>query len=236
MIRMWFALCIVLAALLGGCFAATKPAKDVQPSGFLADYRTLLKPGAKGEEALLVYRNPTANWAAYHDILLEPVMIWHDASHQPSPEQEEDLQHLADSFHHLLYTKLSQDYEMVDKPSPGTMRVQVAITRGEESRPRAALASKIVPQARLASRLWTFKKGKPAFAGEVAVEWIVKDAKTGDLLAAGADQRIGGNRLLDKDVLDSWGDVKNSLEFWSDAAVYRLCVLRGSPDCVKPKP
>jgi hypothetical protein len=230
------ALFILLSALLGGCFAATKQAKDVQPSGFLADYRTLLKPGEKGEEALLVYRNPTIKWAAYQKILLEPVMIWHDAGHRFSPEQEEDLQHLADSFHQMLYTKLSQDYEMVEKPSPDAMRVQVAITRGQESRPGAALVSKIVPQARMAGSLWTFKKGKPAFAGAVAVEWIVKDAQTGDLLSAGADQRIGGKRLLDKETLDSWGDVKNSLEFWSDAAVYRLCVLRGAPDCVKPKP
>jgi hypothetical protein len=55
------------------------------------------------------------------------------------------------------------------------------------------------------------------------------------LLAAGADRRVGGTNLFDKEVFNSWGDVKNSLEFWADASVYRLCVLRGGANCVKPK-
>ena len=66
-----FAVIIMVAvmALLSGC-ASTRHAKDVQPSGFLTEYRSLLQPGKEGEEALLVYRNPRAPWARYTKILL----------------------------------------------------------------------------------------------------------------------------------------------------------------------
>lgn len=49
-------------ALLGGC-AASQQARNVETSGFLGDDYALLHAGEEGE-ALLVYRNPNANWAA----------------------------------------------------------------------------------------------------------------------------------------------------------------------------
>jgi len=234
MSRSGFVILILSAALLGGC-ASTKHAQEVRPSGFLAEYRALLKPGEEGQEALRRYRNPNVKWAAYTKILLEPVTIWDDPANRLSPEQREDLQRLVDSFYDSLYLKLAKDYAMVEKPAPGAMRVQAAITHGEESRTGLAFASKAIPQLRLPNALWTLGNGKPAFAGEVTIEVIVKDAQTGELLAAGADRRVGGTNLFDKEVFNSWGDVKNSLEFWADASVYRLCLLRGGANCVKPK-
>lgn len=230
--RRIFAL-MVATVWLSGC-AMTQQAKDVQPSGFLAEYRALLAPGQGGREALLRYRNPKTDWAAYKKILLEPVAIWDDPAHTRSPEEREDLQRLVDSFYDMLYLKLAKDYEMVGKPGPGAMRVKAAITHGEESVTSLTFVSKAIPQARMLSKLWSFGSGKPAFTGEVTLEAVITDAQTGELLAAGADRRIGGMNLFDKDVFNSWGDVKHSLEFWSDASVYRLCQLRGGTNCVKP--
>ena len=168
-------------------------------------------------------------------ILLEPVTIWGAATSTLSSEQQEDLQRLVDSFYHTLALKLSKDYEMVETPSPRTMRIQAALTHGERGVTKLTLVSKVIPQARTANLLWTFASGKPAFAGEGTIEFIVKDAQTGELLSAGADRRVGGTNLFDKEAFNSWGEMKNILEFWTDASVYRLCVLRGGANCVKPK-
>jgi len=224
---------VVAIALLGAC-VSTKHARDVEPSGFLAEYRSLLQPGKEGE-ALLRYRNPEADWASYKKILLEPVTIWQGPDSKFTSEQREDLQRLVDGFYNLLYVKLSKDYEMVNKPEADTMRIQAAITHGEGSVTGATVVSKVVPQARLVNAVWTLGSGKPAFAGEISIDAIVKDAQTGKLLAAGSDRRVGGVNLFDKEVFNSWGDVKNSLDFWADAAVWRLCVLRGETTCVQPK-
>jgi len=223
-------------ALLSGC-DATKHAKDVQPSGFLGEYRSLLQPGKEGTwDPLRVYRNPKTDFAAIKKIQLEPVTIWSQPSSTLSPEQKEDLQRLADYFYNLLYVKLGQDYEMVQKPTPGTVRVQVAITHGEESVTALAFMSKVAPTAQIVNALWAFAADKPStlFVGDVTVEFMAHDSQTGELLTAGADRRVGGRNLFDKEVFNSWGDVKNSLEFWSDATVYRLCLIRRGADCVKP--
>ncbi len=226
---------LLLGILLAGC-AATEQAKTVQPNGFLAPYRSLLAQGQRGKEALLLYRNPRADWASYHAILLEPVQLWNTPGAKLSAEQEKDLQELVDSFYVTLYNKLSRDYTMVQAPAPGAMQIRIAISHGEPAHTGLALASKVLLPVKLASALWSFDSGKPFFAGEVTVEAIVKDAETGELLGAGADRRVGGVKLIEPNAFSSWGDVKNSLDFYADAAVWRLCLLRGGTHCVKPAP
>ena len=70
-------LSVVACVTLAGC-AATKHARSVEPSGFLQDLYPQMREG-KGDEALLVYRNPHVDWATkatYKKVLLDPVMIW----------------------------------------------------------------------------------------------------------------------------------------------------------------
>lgn len=222
----------VVAALLTGC-GSTMQARDTQPSNYLGGYRSQLEEGPK-DGALQVYKNPSANWPSYRKILLVPVIVWDGGSSKLDSQQRTDLQALADSFYNMLYLRFSKDYEMTEQPSADTMRIQVAITHAEKSWVAPAFVSKIIPQLRAADTLWTFVSGKPAFAGEITVEFKVHDAQTVELLAAGADRRVGGQQLIDKEVFNSWGDVKNSLEFWTEGAAYRLCVTRGRANCVKP--
>ena len=224
---------LLLSAVVAAC-ATSNQARSTETTGFLGEHRSLLRPGQKGKEALLTYTKPGVNWAGYKKILLEPVAIWSDPKNPLPPEQEADLKQLVDSFYATLRQKLSADYELVDRPGPGTLRIQAAITNGMAANTTMKLASKAVPYGGAASALWTFTTGKPAFAGEVSIEFMVKDGQSGELLGAGADRRVGTDSL-NKEALNSWADVKNSLEFWSDAAVYRLCVLRGAAGCVEPK-
>ncbi|MGH8426455.1 MAG: DUF3313 domain-containing protein [Gammaproteobacteria bacterium] len=225
---------ILIGAFLAGC-AATQQAKTVQTNGFLAPYQSLLQKGQRGKEALLVYRNPKANWAGYHTILLEPVTLWDDPDSKLSVEQEKDLQELVNSFYVTLYNKLAKDYTMVWAPGPGVMEIQIAISHGEPSHTALSLASKVILPVKLVNSMWSFASGKPVFTGQVTIEAVVKDAGNGEVLGVGADRRVGGLKLFDKNAFNSWGDVKNSLNFYAEAAVWRLCVLRGGTHCVKPK-
>ncbi|MFO0698268.1 MAG: DUF3313 domain-containing protein [Nitrospira sp.] len=233
MIHTKLVLLSVFAALLTGC-GSTKQARDVQTSSYLGGYRSQLAEGSE-EGALRLYKNPSADWRSYHKILLTPVIIWDGGSSKLDSQQRDDLQRLADSFYDMLYRRLSKDYEMTEQPSADVMRIQVAITHAEKSWVAPAFMSKAVPQLRAADTLWNFASGKPAFAGEIAVEFKVHDAQTAELLAAGADRRVGGQNLIDKEIFNSWGDAKHSLEFWAEGAAYRLCVLRGETGCEEPR-
>jgi hypothetical protein len=235
-------LAVLLAACvatLAGC-ATGSQARKTEASGFLGENRALLQPGKKGEEELLVYKNPDANWADYNKIALDAVTIWSDPRWKLTDDERKDLQKLVDSFHNTLRTKLAKDYELVDQVGPGSMLVQIALTGGKKAITILKVASKGVPYGSAPSYLWTFITGKPPFVGEASIEFMVKDGETGRLLAAGADRRVGADTIVagtsvNTRYLSSWGDVKYSLDYWSDEVVYRLCVLRKADNCVAPK-
>lgn len=235
----------LLAALLVACLAALagcatgSQARKTEVSGFLGESGSLLHPGKPGEEELLVYKDPEANWADYKKILLEQVTIWSNPKWNPSSDQRKDLQKLVDSFQVTLQKKLAADYEMVDQTQPGVMRVQIALTGGKKAITILKVASKGVPYGSGGSYLWTFITGKPPFVGEASIEFMVKDGETDKLLAAGADRRVGADTVvagkgINAEYLNSWGDVKHSLDYWADDVVYRLCVLRTAANCVAP--
>jgi hypothetical protein len=227
---------VLIAAVVypfAGC-ATSKQARKVEPTSFLGEYRSLLAPGKSDEDPLLVYRNPKANFDSYRKLLLEPVTIWGDPNHALTEGERHDLQQVVDNFYVSLRTKLSPYFQLVDQPGPGVLRAQVALENSERSDTALKVASKGVPYGAVPSTIWTMITGKPAFVGEASIEYILKDAGTGELLAAGADRRVGGD-AVSTEYLNSWGDVKNVLDYWTDAAVYRVCLGRGGANCVRPK-
>jgi hypothetical protein len=217
--------------ILTGC-ASSRQARNVTPGGFLGDTASLLVKGQEGE-ALLVYVKDGTPWASYDKVLLEPVAIWSAKPSTLPPDQAADYQKLVDGFHLTLSEKLAKSYELVQVPTPGTLRIQTAIVNGAQANTTLKLAKIVAPYASVADFLWTFATGKPAFAGEVSLEYMIRDSESGALLAAGADRRVGGNQL-GASTFTNWGDVKNILTYWSDLTVYRLCVDRAGPDCRRP--
>ncbi|HUJ78683.1 MAG TPA: DUF3313 domain-containing protein [Nitrospiria bacterium] len=228
---------ILAVAVLSGC-AATTQMRTMEPSGFLGEYRSLLKPGKDVQgvhQVILIYIKPNLNIASYHKILLAPITIWDDPNHPMSIDDRNDLVQLADSETAQLSDQLSKaGYDMVDKFGPDTLRIQAAIIHGQPQRVGLAFISRIVPQARALNTLWSFASGKPAFTGDVHIEVKITDGATGELLAAGGDARAGTLKLFDKNVFSSWGDVKNAFTYWNELLIYRLCTYSQKTDCVKP--
>jgi hypothetical protein len=227
---------VPLAALalvfLTAC-VTSRQARDVKPGGFLGDSAALLRKGTAGEDPLLIHRKDGTKWNAYDKVLLDPVTIWSEKPSTLPAAEQADYQKLVDSFHVTLRDKLAKSYSIVDAPAPGALRIQTAIINGRQANNTLKVAKVIAPYAGFADVLWTFVTGKPAFTGEVTLEYMIKDAASGELLAAGADRRVGGNQL-GKQTFTTWGDVQNILTYWSDLAVYRLCVDRYDTNCQKP--
>ena len=218
-------------ALIAGC-AATQQARDVETSGFLGSDYGLLREGQENE-ALLVYRNPSANWAAYDKIKLDPVTIWAGKGSGFEDFSQPDRQALADSFYSAIHQELATDYQMVDALGPGVLHVQVALTDAQTSNPTMDTISSIVPQALILSEAKGLVTGKPGFVGEASGEARIADGATGELLAAAVDRRVGGKSLGGS--TDSWNDVRQSFVFWAQQFRYRLCTERGGTDCQAPE-
>jgi hypothetical protein len=60
----------------------------------------------------------------------------------------------------------------------------------------------VIPVGILLSTTSEFVTGKPAFVGEATIEGKITDARTGQLLVAGIDRRVGGDEI--EASVDSW--------------------------------
>jgi Protein of unknown function (DUF3313) len=222
------------ALLLAGC-AYSYQARHVTPTSFLGSSKSLLEKGKRHDDPLLVYRRPGTSWASYDKVIVDPIEIW-TTNHSISADEWSDIQKLGNDFGRTLTEKLARSYRIVETSQPGAMRIRLAMIDARPARAAFKVAKDAAPYigVTVADTAWTFITGKPAFGGEVSIEYMIHDSATGELLAAGADRRVGGDQI-GKATFTTWGDVKNIVSLWSDFAVYRLCVDRGGHDCVKPK-
>ena len=233
------ALLVCFAVGLNAC-ASTQEAKSVEKSGFLAAEYPLMKEGERStfkegpeDQALMIYNNPSANWKKYKKIQLDPVTIWLGANSKMKEVKAEDRKRLADLLWSKLDEQFRKDYEMTSQGGPDVLRIQAAITEGEESYATLDTISSVIPQARLLSGMTSMARGVSLFTGSASVEFKVTDGETGQLLSAGVDRR-GGTKSL-SGVTNSWNDVEEAFRYWAEKGRYRLCQRRGASNCVEPK-
>lgn len=223
---------LTFALVLTGCADTTRD-RNVDYSGFLGDYSMLVKGGR--DQAERRYVRDGVDWASYDKVLLDPVMLWRGDESRESGVSGDQAQTLLNYFYTAIYQDLEkQGLEMVSSPMPDTLRVQVAMTKLNESRVVLDVVSTVVPATLALSGAKKVLTGKPPFVGEAEIEYKVLDASTGELLAAGVDHRVGG-KFLDASHFTSWGEVEDMMKLWAAWGSYRLCELRKRPTCVEPK-
>ena len=230
---------LLLMFVVTGC-ASTQEAKSVEKSGFLGDY-SLLKEGERStfqqgaeNQALLVYKNPAADWRKYRKIWLDPVTVWMSQKDSQLKEVSvEDRQRLAALLWSEFDQQLRKDYVMTSQAGPDVMRIQAAITEAGSSNAVLDTVTSVIPQTRLLSGMKSVATGVSAFTGSASVEVKITDSATGAILAEAVDRR-GGTKSL-SGVTNSWNDVEEAYRFWAEKMRYRLCQNRGGMNCVEPK-
>lgn len=218
---------LLALALAGGC-TVTKQARTAPPAGFLVDYARL-RPG-QGDQMLLRYVNPDADPRAYRKVLIDPFQI---VVRGDLPKDAiDDLRLAAGEGYRYLREELGKDYELVDSPQPGTLRIQAALTDARRASPVRHIVSSVLPVGLAVSLAKDAVTGKPTGVGEAALEIRGLDAMTGEILAEAADRRVGGMSL--KGATDSWAGVDEALRYWARRVRYVLCLGRSGPDCQAP--
>jgi hypothetical protein len=212
---------IGLSLSLAAC-ATTRQTRGVETAGFLGDYSQLRK--GEGEEAQLVYINPTATWSKYNAILLDSVTLWQ--SDKTAKISDEDAQRLTDYLYAQLHKQLSQDYRIVTEPGPGVMRLRAAVTEAKGANVVGNAATTIVPQLRLITTVGGMATDAAVFAGEAAAEVELTDSLTGVRLGAAVDERVGAKTL--RGGLGKWSQVERAFEYWAERLKNRLAALRKS--------
>jgi hypothetical protein len=230
---------IVFVIAISGC-AATQEAKSVEKSGFLGDYsklkegeRSTFSQGAENT-ALLVYKNPNADWRKYKKIKLDPVTVWmSQKDSQLKDVSVEDRQRLAALLWSKLDEQLRKDYEMTSQSGPDVLHIQAAITEAGDSNATLDTVTSIIPQTRLLTGAKGMATGVSGFTGSASAELKITDSADGTILLEAVDRR-GGTKSL-SGVTNEWHDVEEAYRFWAEKTRYRLCQFRGGVSCVEPK-
>lgn len=217
-------LALSLALALGAC-APTKQSSDFKLADGFLPKPAMLKPG-KEDQAALVYIDPTVNFPSYGMILIEPVMVWTTPGTTFDKVPAEQRQAMANDLYAHLNKKISEVCDVVNAPGPGVMRIRVALIDAEQSDPVANTISTYIPQAHVLNLLsaYTFNGGVGVFTGSATAEGYATDSVTGQVLWEGADKRAGSN-AIGTDTLNSWEDVYNTFDAWSDKFAKRLIAL-----------
>ena len=214
---------------LGGSFqpgqvvgGGTKQITDVQPvPGFLPE-PSLLRSGGSGR-ADLVYRSPTANFASYNKVILEPVAIWAAPDSQLNTVPAAQRQAAANTFYSDLYNALGKRCQMVTSPSPGTMRMRFALVDAKIPNATVNTVATYTPYASTAYGLASlaFNNGVGYFAGNATAEGYATDATNGGLLWQAVDKR-GGTTAVVENTLNTWNDVDHAFQAWSEELASRM--------------
>ena len=207
--------------LVSGC-ALTQQTRDAAASGFLQDYSTLA-PG-RGEQAQLLYIDPAADFSGFERVWIDPVTIWLEGDSALAKIPREEAQSLADYLGAALRAQLAQDFQLVDGPGPGTLRVRTAITEARGSRGLLDVVATVVPLARVLSAAKKLATGTHAVVGRARIEGEVLDVATGKRLIAAVDERAGGKAL--RGSTRTWSDVEAAYDYWARLIAARLALFR----------
>jgi hypothetical protein len=173
----------------------------------------------------LVYISPNARWSGYSKVLLEPVQLWAaPGTSLPASDQHA----LTAYFYNALKEDLGKNFTLVDEPGPGVVLVQVALNEATGAVPILRSVSVVIPQARVLNFVQSLATGSYAFVGSAEAQAKISDSVTGQLLAAGADRRLGGMQIASA-AQWRWGDAEKVMKYWSEKISARLQELTRRP-------
>jgi Protein of unknown function (DUF3313) len=153
--------------------------------------------------------------------MIAPVTFWADSDSKVSGA---DQKKLCDYFYTVLQKDFSKNFTVVNEPGPGVAKLTVALSDATSAVPVLRSISVIVPQARAVSLIKMAATGTYAFVGSATGEAKLTDSVSGQLLAAWADQRMGGTSVKNIDVFQ-WGDAENAMDYWANGLDQRLVTL-----------
>lgn len=220
---------LAMAALLSGC-SGSYQARSVDLKQVTMVDPALLKEGKDGQ-ALYRYAKPSVDFKQYTKVMVDPVLVKKDG--ELDKDEMADYQTLANNAYVYLTKELAKDYTLVQTPEPGTLRIQLAITDADSSKPVRNTLSTFVPIGMALNLIKYTAVGKQSGVGEISAEMKITDAMTGELLAAALDRRVGGKEL--SKLWSSWNNADKALLYWSQQTRFFFCdVSGGGEKCIKP--
>lgn len=209
--------------MIAGC-ASTKPraeAEKMEKSGFLSSYEGF-KPGPKGGADWL-YIKEGVDFAKYNKVMFDQVTFFLKENAKYKGIKPDDIKELTDAFNEAVRENIGKSYELVETPGPDTMRIRVALTDLEPSKPGISAVSTVLPIGLGISMIKKEVTGRHTGVGETSAEIEVLDSQSNERIAAAIDTFSGGKLSG----LKRWGSAEEAFKFWTERIRIRLDEFHG---------
>jgi len=203
----------VAAALAAGC-AGNVPTKE-DYSGYLGNYQDLKEVKGPNGEKFLRYTNPMFTPANYSAVMIDKVEFY------PKPEpteqlNQETIDQIGSYLTDTLRQKIGEKVKVEDRPDPGVVKLNVAIT-GVAGEKEGLKPYQIIPVAFVITMASRGVSGTPEEA-KLVVEARATDSITGTTLlkvvrvgtGEGLEKNTEGERMISlesvKPLIDRWAE------------------------------
>ena len=199
-LRIPYALLFALACSLFGSACANVP---LTRTGFLGDYSEL-KPAPHLQvwgvpDTVHAFRSERLDRGEYDAVIID-ASVWVPSDKDDFEPSEEKTAWLLDEFSQCLENGLSEDFEVVDTPRPGALRVKPAMTA-------------VNPANVWINTLFLFLL-VPVDMGGISGEIEVVDSVSGERLFAMTARREG-NPFLFLETFTTYGQSRHGMYKWS---------------------
>jgi len=188
---------------------------DYKPHGFLSDY-SQLKPQDEESGAFIYLASDRVG--QYDTFLIDRIKIYLKEDAASKEIDPTELKEIADYFHETLVETLEPDYNVVNEPGEGVLRLRIAITDLVPNKPEASVVTLVVPflwVGEAGSGAAEGKAGSTPFVGEATVEAELMDSQTSEQLGAYIESRVAKKYNWVHGVDDAVGDYVKAYSTWA---------------------
>jgi Protein of unknown function (DUF3313) len=165
----------MLLVALGGC--ASKPPEVIKTNGLVPITQTKL-PNVRA------YQAPDFDRSRYHGMLIEPATVYQGEDAEWGGTSPEDRARIAAKLTSEFKRVLGAQFNLVDKPGPGVVRIDLTLAGISESRPVLSTALRLTPAGLVMSAARGVQSKGAAFVGSINVAGLSSDSQTNQVLAA----------------------------------------------------
>jgi hypothetical protein len=214
----------LMAGWAGTAFSQTSTAASApKNAGFLTDY-SKLKP-VEGIDGTLRYIDTSVDLRPYSKVTIDPVQIFTNPNPEYQGLQPDALKRMTDAFQNAFVGALVGGYQVVNKPGPDVLRIRLAITGVQPTKPDLGVTDFIPIKAIF--NVARSAAGEAPKVAEISAELEVL-APDGRVVGAAISTRKGDKNLPQGEKI-TWKDLQAIVDVWAKNMRQHLDQSRGYP-------
>ncbi len=217
---------VTLVACAMGKEAAPPPSAQSAPAGtqvtaptaemggarnFLGQYYDLMQPEPDGGVKKR-WLKPGVNFGKYNKVMLEGVVFYLAKNSDYQGIDPDAMKELADKFDKTMIDALKDKYPIASQSGPDVVRIRMAITDLEQSRPILSSVTSVVPIGLGISIIKRGATGSWSGSGATGMAIMAIDSTTNEVIAVFEDKQHAGFT----ERFSKWGSAEEAFKFWAE--------------------